>query len=623
MALDFSDATGNLFNRLGKIGYLFNSILAFYGPTTARNASGGGLFWPTSLVPEYNGPQLASFNSLTDALAAQFDGDDDADLLDGFYAARNAQRDAQSMLAYLQGLFQRTIIRMVDDDVRLISATLPLALEELIRQMKAASYKVDGGGSSGATITVAEACPAPNGDPAFAVTITDPHGFARDYFLSEQIDFVCSTDSQQGGTLGQEQFDWTGDAAESNPLSWNWGLDYFRDTANGSGQSGSLTAMDASTSDNLLTNGDFESFSTNTPASWTLLGGTGAGGGGAAGTNIFAAGAGYKGSNAIKFTGTATAVLNQIYQALDLTRLKPLTMYAFNCWAKKSSLSEIASVLTFSLTDGSGTVITNAAGTANTITKLSNAIGTAQKVTNYVLSVDSSTWAADDIIRVTITDSKNPETSRTADITTGTTTLNTVASNFATAWNALTLPEFAEITATSSSATITLTNDRVGRDFGVTLTPLQSNGSTPSTHGRIDLGTGAAAGSIATAASTGTSYAPVTGFFQTPAVLPSEIRFRIKFTTDPTSTYSIYLDELALIEATELYQGGPFAAIFSGATKTVVGDRNIVTARNAKPLPYWPATLERLLGLRSLGLQIESATGLNTIAQQLLGNPSE
>lgn len=620
MALDFTSATGNLFNRLGKIGYLLNSILAFYSDTSAQDATGGGLQWPidTATIPTTCGPVLATFNDLIDGITGQFDGDDDADLLDGLFGARNTQRDNQTILSFLQGLAQRVVIRMVDDDVRLISPTLPVALEELIRQMKAASYKVDAGGGSPSSILSTVDCPAPNGDPVVAVSITDPKGYLRDYFLSEQLDFVCVSDSQSGGTLGQEQFDWSGDAAESNPLSWNWGLDYFRSLTSGSGQSGSLTAIDAgaSGSGNLLTNGDFEDFTSNTPADWTLLGGTGAGGGGAAGTNIFAAGAGYKGSNAIKFTGTATAVLNQIYQALDLTVLKPLTVYAFNCWAKKSSLSEIASVLTFSLTDGSGTVINDAYGTANTITKNSNAIGTAAKVTTYLLG---GTWEADDIIRVTITDALNPEVSRTHDFTAGSTNTTTIAADFATAWNALTLPEFAEITATSSSATITLTNDRVGRNYTVAMLPLESNGagSGSQTIGGV---TTSYNGSATTVTTTGLTYGPITGFFRTPAVLPSAVRFRILFTTDPTSTYSIFLDELALVEATELYQGGPFAAIFSGATKTVVGDHSIVTAQNANALPFWPATLERLLGLRALGLQIDSTQGGNLITQELLGN---
>ena len=44
---------------------------------------------------------------------------------------------------------------------------------------------------------------------------------------------------------------------------------------------------------------------------------------------------------------------------------------------------------------------------------------------------------------------------------------NATASALATAWNALTFPEFAEITASSSTDTVTLTGDTAGKPFTV------------------------------------------------------------------------------------------------------------------------------------------------------------
>lgn len=120
------------------------------------------------------------------------------------------------------------------------------------------------------------------------------------------------------------------------------------------------------------------------------------------------------------------------------------------------------------------------------------ATATAQ-VTTFAFA---GTWEVGDIIRVTIG-------SRTWDYAVTSTTITTFLPLFVTAYNALsstTYPEFAEITASSNSTTLTMTGDTAGVPFTVTLTPYESDGSTAADAQTIEGGGVATTGTVSTAA---------------------------------------------------------------------------------------------------------------------------
>lgn len=97
------------------------------------------------------------------------------------------------------------------------------------------------------------------------------------------------------------------------------------------------------------------------------------------------------------------------------------------------------------------------------------AVAVAQ-VQNFTID---GTWEVGDLIRVTIG-------AKIYDYAVTSTTIATFLPLFVTAFNALDsddYPEFAEITASSSSPTLTFTADTAGVPFTVTLTPLESDGS--------------------------------------------------------------------------------------------------------------------------------------------------
>lgn len=83
------------------------------------------------------------------------------------------------------------------------------------------------------------------------------------------------------------------------------------------------------------------------------------------------------------------------------------------------------------------------------------------------------TWEADDYVRATVG-------TKTYDFVAGSTVTATVVSNLVAAWNLLTLPEFAEVTASANGTTLTLTGDTAGRPFVVTLQPFDAGGAADS-----------------------------------------------------------------------------------------------------------------------------------------------
>ncbi len=117
-----------------------------------------------------------------------------------------------------------------------------------------------------------------------------------------------------------------------------------------------------------------------------------------------------------------------------------------------------------------------------------------QKVNTFAFG---GTWEATDLVRAAFANGKS------YDFVAGSTAIATVLSNLVTAWNALdaaNYPEFAEITASADSTTLTLTGDTAGKDFTVTITPLETGGGGADSQ-TIAGGTSATTGAIATACS--------------------------------------------------------------------------------------------------------------------------
>jgi len=336
--------TGGLFTRMGRMGGLLNTINGHVGNIAPNPSSAWGS----------GGPAIVDLKHAIDNINAQF-ASANQQLVDGLYSQRDSYRGVHGgMKSYLKSLAQATLIKMVDDDVTLTTYDLPTAIAILIGQMEGVASVPK------PTVSASVATVAANGDAVLLASILGPDGLQRDYPFAEVLDVVCNADSQTGGTRYVEQFSVAGDVAQADPLSWDW--------PKGSGAQTSLTAVDAAIAGpSLLTNGDFENFSVaNTPDNWTIAVGV-------AGTDIFSAGGSdaFTGVNGLRYKGTGGGPLTEIYQAVSLL---PSTVYAINCWLKKTT-SLAAGVLEIDLHDGTS-VIADAQSVDNKITKTLSTLGT-------------------------------------------------------------------------------------------------------------------------------------------------------------------------------------------------------------------------------------------------------
>lgn len=326
--------------------------------TYANVAANAGPFFNQGHAIKIGGVGYFAVGPMIDNLEAQFQSFPDQNLADGIYRNRDDYRRVHgSFLGTMRLLARNTLIQMANDDVLLTSPQLPLAMTTLIAQMTVSADSV-----TKPTISItATAGGSNNGDGVCIASVLGGNGKQRDYIFAENIDLLCTADSQSGAALGSESFSAAGDAAQFDTLNWDW--------PTGSGTNTGLGAIDAnSTAQNLLTNGDFEKFTVaNTPDSW-IIDPASAG----AGTDIFKETViVYSKLACLRFTGTGAVPLTGIYQTQ--TALKPDTVYAVNVWLRKSA-GLIAGVLELDLHNGT-TVINDDQAVANALSVAFNATG--------------------------------------------------------------------------------------------------------------------------------------------------------------------------------------------------------------------------------------------------------
>lgn len=105
-----------------------------------------------------------------------------------------------------------------------------------------------------------------------------------------------------------------------------------------------------------------------------------------------------------------------------------------------------------------------------------------------------------------------------------------------------------------------------------------------------------------------TSFVAKNGFFRTPTILPPIVYLRIRISTGVSNTSSVFIDQVQLVAATELYLGGPQVAIFAGSTPFQGEDTALLECTNnrAGEFQEW---FERAFDMREKGLLLPSDTG--------------
>lgn len=255
---------------------------------------------------------------------------------------------ASGWLTALQGYMQDTTIDQVDRDANLVNPTLANTLNELIRQMRAATQSIQR-----PTVTTSVSTGGSNvGDAVFAVSTTGPNGLPLDMVWSESITATVTADGFTGATAYAEQVLVSGDPSRSI-------LDPYWPGGSGVSTGVSITNAAASTQ---VTDGNFENWTGNTPDDWTVVAGT-------PGTTIVKGVAPLRDSFCLRNASTGAVVT--VKQEVTL---QAQTVYAFSVWAKASSLSGTPT-LVVKLVDGSGTTVNNDQATAQISTQTLTSAG--------------------------------------------------------------------------------------------------------------------------------------------------------------------------------------------------------------------------------------------------------
>lgn len=485
--------------------------------------------------------------------------------VDGLYDAALDLQDAGTALveAAVATPVIDYLVQTVKDDNRQADDNAITALKELIKQMKGASDSVDA-----STPAASVSYGGSNvGNGVCVTSIKRPDGKVNEHILAESIEGIASDDT----------FDFAGEGDE-DILSCEW--------PKGSGCTASLTSMTGS--DSLISNGTFETENTyedDLPDDWVA--------------SVATIGTTLKMTNVeiqtVIISGTPTGGWYTLSFTDSGTKVQTTQPIAYN-----GTSSDVQSALRELI--GLGSVTVSSTGTTP----------------NYTHSV-------------TFTDVKSPAqlTSTATYLTGGTPAIAHATSTASGAYvlrGARTL-EFdsngSEKTTIQVPVTLTATTqyamclwccvDSAPAAGVVTVDLVDGIGGTVVND---DAGTANSYTIDATALTT--SWAAKTGVFRTPTNLPDNLFLRIRITTDVSNTSSVFFDDATLVEMTELYTGGVYAAVFTGPTEWVTDDTITLAVTNdrAGALHEW---MNRVFDMRENDLLLPSnSAGGETINDSLI-----
>jgi hypothetical protein len=271
-------------------------------------------------------------------IADPFEAADMTDQITGLYGAiAGMQSQETANQNALASFFDRILLDRVSvaEQLGLANPTISQVLDALFRQMESDSKTVKrntvtvgsvtaGSGNVGnGTILVTKLLDGYNKPAGRSQACTRYAGLSSELAVTETMRFQCIRDSyRDGATAGAETFSWDGEKLNAP----------FSHLGEGSGKGPALSAIN---NKSLLTNSNFESFSSNTPTSWTIASGT-------AGTHVFqttTSGQYYRGSSALKLTGNGSQ--NPIRLTQVPRNLKARRMYCLTARVKASATPSV------------------------------------------------------------------------------------------------------------------------------------------------------------------------------------------------------------------------------------------------------------------------------------------
>jgi len=517
--------SGGLFTILGRI---------FHAQETINTARG------TTVDAEVV-DVITQFENLTETIEVQ-------EVVEGLTAAFIAWRDDETIMSQLSTIASDLIVKLVNDDNRQEDQSLRTAMLELIDQMEGSGGEsnpdndVD---ASTAAVSVA-AGGSNNTDGVVVASATNGDGRNCENALAEDIEVTVASNNGSG-TLRCR-----GEYAEGDRLSSQW--------PKGSGSSATLSGVTGD-SGNLLANGgmDDEDDRTNTPDDWDLVTTPHSN----IGTTILMSD--YE-VQTVAISGTPTSGTYTLHYTdvdSDVQYTEPLAYNASGS-AVQTALRKL---------QGLENVTVSTSGTTpnftHTVTfaemdppgNVGNLASDETFDTGSIAHAQSTAGTAHVYKdKAVIFDSNGSELTQLRQRLTNLSPRTVYACN---AWM--------KVDAYPAAGVVTI--DLV--DGGGTVI---QNAQATNNSFTIDPTSG---GDLSTSA-----FSAVNGFFQTPAVLPEVVYLRIRISTAISDTASLYIDEVSLVAATELYASGPYAAFFAGQTKLSLDDTWTITVTNDRAGEY-------------------------------------
>lgn len=365
MAFDYDTANTGVFTRIGKIVKYVNAHQTMAGTTL-----------PAELKAIADPFEAADMTDQIDTLYDDFAGwQEDQVRLRQTLAdyASNVLSDRVSVLEQLgitsaNGLdatFWETLHYRMNADTETIDASY----------VSFGSTTAAGANHGNGTVLLTTTLDAVNAPLADGPALLSYAGIESELAVTETMTFECVADALSGSASGSEQLSWRGGIA--NPP-----FDYHSE---GSGEGPTLTACGAG---GILTDGEFENWTTNTPDNWTIATGT-------AGTHIFHETSNYyRSGDSLKFLGTGVQASMSVTQTLTDT-IEPGRTYNLNlrlkCSTNAPAAGNFAAQVAVTYQDGTSATqgITVAAAALTNAWTLKNAfvIFARQDITSAVLTI--------------------------------------------------------------------------------------------------------------------------------------------------------------------------------------------------------------------------------------------
>jgi hypothetical protein len=226
-----------------------------------------------------------------------------------------------------------------------------------------------------------------NGNGLVLLTTKRADGLIEENLYAESTFLTCTSDAQQGGTAtpGNESFSWVGTQAAVNGfLDPNWPA--------GSGASQGVQVLSAlynNANGNVLQNGNFESWTVNTPDNWSILAG--------ASKILKSTGQFYTGTACLHIVGdsaTNVAFAQQFNSSAGTSFPLPIqTQFGLGFWVFMNNVPA-AGIMEAALVDQNGNITTDSYGTQNVCTYNLPAIAAGEPLSLSPSSVPfpSSDW---------------------------------------------------------------------------------------------------------------------------------------------------------------------------------------------------------------------------------------